>query len=86
VYAKFSVAKKAKHWQLRKPGKESGVGLTGGKKTAISATNVTKFASAISSAVFLAISALTDSTTNRTAIKEGTDDAPPRPMGESQPQ
>jgi hypothetical protein len=24
VYAKFSAAKKAKHWQLRNPGKESG--------------------------------------------------------------
>jgi len=50
VYAKFSVAEKAKHWQLRNPGKERGTGSTGGKKSGISATNVSDFASAISSA------------------------------------
>jgi hypothetical protein len=47
AYAKFSAAVKAKHWQLRNPGKERG---TGGKKSGISATNISDFASAISSA------------------------------------
>ncbi len=40
----FSVAENAKHWQLRNPGKERG---TGGKKSGISATNVSDFTSAI---------------------------------------
>ena len=48
VYAKFSVAENAKHWQLRNPGKERGTSSTGGKKSGISATNVSDFASAIS--------------------------------------
>ena len=74
MYAKFSAAEKAKHWQLRNPGKERGTGSTGGKKTGISATNVSEFASAISSAVS-AISALSDNT-KRTANKEETDDDP----------
>ena len=47
VYAKFSAAEKAKHWQLRNPGKECGTGPNGGKKTGISATNVSGFASDI---------------------------------------
>jgi hypothetical protein len=68
------VAKKTKHWQLRNPGKEHGTGPTGGKKSGISATNVSDFASAISSAV-LAISALSD-TTKRSAEKGETDDDP----------
>jgi hypothetical protein len=51
VYAKFSAAEKAKHWQLRYPEKECGTGSTGGKKSGISATNISDFASAISSAV-----------------------------------
>jgi hypothetical protein len=72
VYAKFSAAKKAKHWQLRNPGKERGTGSTGGKKTGINATNFSEFASAISSTV-LAISALSNNT-KRTADKEKTDD------------
>jgi hypothetical protein len=72
VYAKFSAAEKAKHWQLRKPGKERGTGHTGGKKSGISATNVSDFASAISSAVS-AISALSD-TTKRAADEEETKD------------
>ena len=71
VYAKFSVAKKAKHWQLRNPGKERGTGSTGGKKSGISATNISDFASAISSAVS-AISVLSDTTKH--ANKEGTND------------
>ncbi len=74
VYAKFSVAEKAKHWQLRNPGKERGTGSAGGKKTGINATNVSEFASAISSAVS-AISALSDNT-KRTADEEETDDDP----------
>ena len=73
MYAKFSPAKKAKHWQLRNPGKECGTGSTGGRKSGVSATNVSNFATAISSAV-LAISALTI-TTKRTN-KEGTNDDP----------
>ena len=72
---KFSAAEKAKHWQLRNPGKERGTGPTGGKKSGISATNVSDFASAISSAV-LAISALSD-TTKHNASKEETDKTPP---------
>ncbi len=61
MYAKFTVAEKAKHWQLRNPGKERGTGSTGGKKSGINTTNVSEFASAISSAVS-AISALSDNT------------------------
>jgi hypothetical protein len=72
VYAKFSAAEKAKHWQLRNPGKERGTGSTGGRKSGISATNVSDFASAISSAVS-AISALSD-TTKRNADDEEPDD------------
>ena len=68
VYAKLSAAEKAKHWQLRNPGKERGTGSTGGRKSGISATNVSDFASAISSAVS-AISALSDTT------KRNADDA-----------
>jgi hypothetical protein len=74
VYAKFSAAKKAKHWQLRNPGKERGTGSAGSKKSGISATNVSDFASAISSAVS-AISALSD-TTKRSADDGETDDDP----------
>ncbi len=40
----FSAAEKAKHWQLRNPGKERS---TGSKKSGISAANVSNFASAI---------------------------------------
>ena len=69
MYAKFSAAEKAKHWQLRNPGKERS---TGGRKSGISATNVSDFASAISSAVS-AISALSD-TTKRNADDEEPDD------------
>ena len=58
MYTKFSAAEKAKHWQLRNPGKDRDTGPTGGKKTGISVTNVSEFASAIS--------ALSD-TTKRTA-------------------
>jgi hypothetical protein len=71
VYAKFSAAKKAKHWELRNPGKECGAGSTVGKKSGISATNVSDFASAISSAV-LAVTVLSDTT--KRANEEGTDD------------
>ena len=71
VYAKFSAAEKAKHWQLRNPGKEHG---TGGRKSGISATNVSNFASVISSAVS-AISALSD-TTKRSADEEEPDNDP----------
>ena len=74
VYAKFSAAEKAKHWQLRNPEKERGTGSTGGKKTGINATNISEFASAISSAV-LAISPLSDNT-KHTADEEETDDDP----------
>ncbi len=73
VYAKFTPAQKAKHWQLMNPGKEHGVGPTGGKKTDRTTTNVSEFATALSSAV-LAISALTDATNKRTAAKEASDD------------
>ena len=75
MYTKFSSAEKAKHWQLRNPGKERGVGPTGGKKTDKTTVNVSEFAAAVSSAV-LAISALTDATTKRAATKEGTKDDP----------
>ncbi len=67
-YAKFTPAEKAKHWQLRNPGKERGTGSSGGRKSGISATTVSDFASAISSAVS-AISALSD-TTKRTSDEE----------------
>jgi len=73
VYAKSSAAKKAKHWQLRNPGKERDTGPTGVRKTRISATNVSNFVSAISTAVS-AISALSDTT--KRASKEVTDDDP----------
>ena len=73
VYAKFTAAEKAKHWQLRNPGKERGAGPAGGRKSGISVTNVSDFATAISSAV-LAISALSDTT--KRANEEGTDDDP----------
>jgi hypothetical protein len=72
LYAKFTAAEKAKHWQLRNPGKERGTGPTGSKKSGISATNVSNFAYAISSAVS-AISALSDMT-KRTADEEEPDD------------
>jgi hypothetical protein len=74
VYTKFSAAEKAKHWQLRNPGKERITGSTGGKKSGISATNISDFASAISSAVS-AISALSD-TTKHSADEGETDDDP----------
>ena len=74
VYTKFSVAEKAKHWQLRNPGKERGTGSTGGKTSGISAANVSDFASAVNSAVS-AISALSD-TTKHSADEEETDDDP----------
>jgi hypothetical protein len=74
VYAKFSAAEKAKHRQLRNSGKERSTSSTGGKKTRISATNISEFASAISSAVS-AISALSDNT-KRTANEEETNDDP----------
>jgi len=74
VYAKFTPAEKAKHWQLRNPGKERSTGPTGGRKSGVSATNVSDFATAISSAVS-AISALSDST--KRTNEEGTDDEPP---------
>jgi hypothetical protein len=73
VYAKFSAAKKAKHWQLRNPGKERGTGPASGKTPGISATNVSEFASAISSAVS-AISALSD--TKRSADDKETNNDP----------
>jgi len=73
VYAKFTAAKKAKHWQLRNPGKERGTSPAGGRKSGISVTNVSDFATAISSAVS-AISALSDTT--KRANEEGTDDNP----------
>jgi hypothetical protein len=71
-YDRFTPAEKAKHWQLRNPGKERGTGSSGGRKSGISATNVSDFASAISSAVS-AISALSD-TTKRTADDMELDD------------
>jgi len=74
VYAKFSLAEKAKHWQLRHQGQERGTGPTRGRTSEVSATNVSDFATAISSAVS-AISALTDTTKH--ANEEGTDDDPP---------
>jgi len=73
VYAKFTPAEKANHWQLRNPGKERGTGHASGRKSGVSVTNVSDFATAISSAVS-AISALSD-TTKRTN-EEGTDDVP----------
>ena len=75
MYDKFSLAEKAKHWQLRNPGKECSVGPTGGKKTNKNAANVSEFAAAVSFAV-LAISALTDATTKCAAAEEGTKDDP----------
>ena len=74
MYTKFSAAEKATHWQLRNPRKEHGTGSTGGKKSGISATNISDFASAISSAVS-AISALSDYT-KRSADEEETNDDP----------
>jgi hypothetical protein len=72
VYAKFTAAEKAKHWQLRNPGKERG---SGPRKSGISATSVSDFASAISSAVS-AISALSD-TTKRPADDDDVPDDDP---------
>jgi hypothetical protein len=69
VYAKFSQAEKAKHWQLRNPGRERGAGPTGGKR---STANVSDLHAVISSAVSASISALTDTTTKRIAAKEKT--------------
>ncbi len=78
LYAKFSATKKAKHWQLRNLGKELSASPTSGRKTEISAANVSDFASA--SAVS-AISVLSDMT-KRTS-EEGTDDDPTRPICET---
>jgi hypothetical protein len=75
VYAKFSPSKKAKHLQLRNPGKESGVGSTGSKKNA---ANVSEFSAAVSSAVAV-ISALTYPATKCTATKEATAEDDPDP-------
>ena len=75
VYPKLSLAEKAKHWQLRNPGKERGVSPTGSKKTDKNVVNVSELAAAVSSAMS-AISALTDATTKDTATKEGTKDDP----------
>ena len=74
MYAKFTAAEKAKHWQLRYPEKERGTGSTGGKKSGISATNVSDFASAISSAVS-AISAHSDMTKHSADEGETDDDS-----------
>ncbi len=74
VYAKFTPTEKAKHWQLRHPGQERGTGPPGGRKSGVSTTNVSDFATANSSTVS-AISALTDMT--KRANEEGTDDDPP---------
>jgi len=74
VYATFTLAEKAKHWQLRNPGKERGTGPTGGRKSGVSATNVSDFATAISSGV-LVITALSDST--KRTNEEGTDEDSP---------
>ena len=77
VYAKSSAAKKATHRQLRNLGKEHSAGPTSaGRKTEISAANVSDFASAISSAVS-AISVLSDMT--KCTSEEGTNDDPTRP-------
>jgi len=73
VYAKFTPSEKAKHWQLRNLGKERGAGPAGGRKSGVSATNVSDFATATSSAVS-AISALSDTT--KRANEEGTNDDP----------
>ena len=73
VYTKFSEAEKAKHWQLRNPGKERGTGPASGRKSRVSVTNVSDFATAISSAVS-AISVLADTT--KRVNEEGTDDNP----------
>jgi len=78
VYAKFTAAEKAKHWQLRKLGKEHGTSNSGGRKTKISVANVSDFATAISSTVS-AISALSDTTKHTNKDKEGTDDDPQDP-------
>jgi len=82
VYAMFTAAKKAKHWQLRNPVKERGTGPTGGRKTGISVTNVSDFPPAISSAVS-AISALSDMT--KRTNEEGTDDEPQDPSNLDNP-
>jgi len=73
VYAKFTAAEKAKHWQLRNPGKECGAGPASGRESGVSVTNVSDFATAISPAVS-AIYVLSDTT--KRANKEGTDDNP----------
>jgi hypothetical protein len=73
VYAKVSQAEKAKHWQLRNPGRERGTGPTSGKR---SAANVSDLHAAISSAVLASISTLTDATTKRTAAEEKTNNDP----------
>jgi hypothetical protein len=69
VYNKFTLAEKAKLWQLKNPGKTPGSGPAG-KKTGKSAATVAEFASAISSAV-LAISELTATTAKQSVSEEG---------------
>jgi hypothetical protein len=64
VYNKFTIAKKAKHWQLRNPGKTPGTGPSG-RKTKNSSATVAVLTSAVTtvSAAALAISELTATTT-----------------------
>ncbi len=72
MYNKFTMAKKAKNWQLRNPGKTPGTGRSG-RKTNKSSATVAELTSAITafSAASLAISYLTAATTKQTAAEKG---------------
>jgi len=80
VYAKFSPAQKAKHWQLMNPGMERGVGPTGAKKTNTASANVSELTAAVSSAVS-AMSALTEATAKRSAADEASEELDPAGWG-----
>jgi hypothetical protein len=71
-YNKFTLAEKAKLWQLKNPGRTPRTGPSG-RKTQQSLATVAELTTTIStvSAAALAISELTATTTKRTATEEG---------------
>ncbi len=72
MYYKFTPARKAKHFQLKNPGKIHGTGPSG-RKTQKSSVTVAELTTAIRdvSVAALAISELTAATTKCTAAEDG---------------
>ncbi len=72
-YNKFTLAKKARLWQLKNPGRTPGSQPSSGRKTQRSLATVAKLTTAVRfvSAAASAISELTAVTTKRTAAEDG---------------